>query len=145
MKSFPKPVPRVTDKHAKRVQDALAWRNCCRRVDARDKYRCRVCGRHTRKTLELVPERAEHHHLIPRSVAPQHKYESWNVILVCHSPCHQQLQRHELVAVGSAGMRIDGQWCLDAYGWLDFVPSAPCEQPSIESESVDLSTGDPDD
>ena len=99
-RSFPKPARRLTDKTDQRRERALAWRIVCAQVDRRDNYRCRVCGKRTVRTLSLVPERAEHHHLVPRSRSKTLQFDPRNVILVCAED-HGKLTRYELTVAGS--------------------------------------------
>jgi len=98
-RSFPKPTPRLQDRVAQQREAMRAWLECCRVVDARDKWLCRCCGRKTRKTLTVCPERLEHHHLVPRSRARHRIADPSNVITLCLS-CHQRVTRHEISIVG---------------------------------------------
>jgi 5-methylcytosine-specific restriction endonuclease McrA len=77
--------PRVVDKAAQRKAAEAVWREVCRLVEIRDRLFCRACRRRVVKTLSLVPERLEHHHVIPRSCGGLDT-ES-NVAIVCQG-CH---------------------------------------------------------
>ena len=99
-RSFPKPTPRLKERTIRQWQAGHAWRACCRIVEARDKYICRVCQRHVRRTLTLCPERLEHHHLVARSLAPTLVSAPSNVLCVC-AECHGKLTRHEITAQGT--------------------------------------------
>jgi 5-methylcytosine-specific restriction endonuclease McrA len=63
------------------------WRTLCRHVDERDNGCCRVCGRRTLVTLNRVPERREHHHILPRSRGGTDTKA--NVIVLC-AKCHDE-------------------------------------------------------
>jgi len=119
---FPKPVPRLTSRTTEARAFQRAWTLCCHIVDARDRYRCRVCQRRVRRTLTLCAERLEHHHLVPRSLAPDLVLDVRNLICCC-AECHGKLTRHELVAVGSTAWVVDGTPYLDASGEVRFVPA----------------------
>src|SRR5205823_3958940 len=96
----PKPVPQLVVREARARAIDQAWEACKRRVDARDHYRCRVCGRRVVKTLTLCAERLERHHLVPRSIAPAVWADPRNVLVVC-AACHGRLTRHEIAATGT--------------------------------------------
>jgi len=113
-RSFPKPTPRLQDRVQQRREAMRAWLECCRIVDARDKYLCRCCGRKVRKTLTVCPERLEHHHLHGRRVAPERRYDPSAVITVCLE-CHGGLTRHEIEPIG----------VLNADGPLHFTQAKP--------------------
>lgn len=101
-----------------------AWLECCAFVDQRDRYRCRCCGRRTRQTLTLCPERREHHHLVGRNVAPGLVCDPRNVITVCLE-CHDTLTRHDIRVEGCADSMFtsDGQQYLNADHRLHFTPA----------------------
>ena len=91
----PKPAPRLTDRMAaKREKDEQA-RRFRSAVWSRDKGRCRVCRRVVRRTLGLDPLRGEVHHVVPRSIAPERRYDVENGILVCLRD-HIRLTSHEI-------------------------------------------------
>ena len=94
-RSFPKPTPRLQERMQQRREAMRAWLECCAAVDHRDGYKCRVCGRKTRKTLTLCPERLEHHHLVGRRIAPALICDVRNVVTLCHLH-HTLITRHEL-------------------------------------------------
>ena len=100
-RSFPKPTPRLEQRVTQRRAEDRAWAAACHAVDVREGYKCRVCGRATRKTMTVCPERAEHHHIVGRRIAPQLVTDVKNIILVCLSD-HQKLTRHELQVEGRA-------------------------------------------
>jgi len=91
---------RLEDKTAAKQADAReleAWR---RAVSARDHGRCRVCRIKTLRTLELVPNRREIHHIVSRT-NPVVRYDVRNGLTVCLEH-HQQLTRHQLFVMGTA-------------------------------------------
>src|SRR6266853_680343 len=122
-RSFPKSAPRIKERMATQRAEAAAWIACCRAVDAREHYRCRVCGRRTERTLGMVAARGEHHHLVPRRIAPALVWDVRNVILVCAFPCHRALTRHEIEPIGEAATMFehDGRHYLDANQPLSFL------------------------
>jgi len=73
----------TADKRAK----VKAWQALCRYVTTRDGGCCRACGRKTTQTLAAVPERAEHHHVVPRSIGGAESEQ--NICLLCKS-CHDE-------------------------------------------------------
>src|SRR5216117_1402258 len=125
-RSFPKPTPRLQDRTAQRRAAALAWMACCRLVDARDHWMCRCCGRPTRKTLTFRADRAEHHHLVGRNIAPRLVTDIRNVILCCLE-CHGKLTRHELYVEGRAEEMFthDGRRFWNADHPLHFTQAEP--------------------
>lgn len=62
------------------------WR---RLVRERDEYHCRWCRRRVVVTIELVPDRAECHHLIRRDVEAV-RWDVRNGLLLCLA-CHQRV------------------------------------------------------
>ncbi len=99
-RSFPKPIRRLSERQQVRAKKALAWQVCCHQVDVRDKWRCRACHRRVVSTITLCAERLEHHHLVPRSRAPERMFDVTNVVSLCCS-CHTKITHHELEVVGS--------------------------------------------
>lgn len=85
----------------------------------RDQWRCRICGIRVRKTMELVPDRAEHHHLTPRSLAPALVHDPRNVALVCALD-HTKLTRHELTVIADQLFTFEGHEYPSAEGLLRF-------------------------
>jgi hypothetical protein len=89
----PKPRPRLDD-HTEAIRaderELAAFRFA---VCVRDGWRCRVCHRRVVRSLALIPERAEVHHLAGRSKA--HRYAVNMAILVC-CECHGKLTRHDI-------------------------------------------------
>lgn len=87
----PKPA-RGEDRKRRRQARTRAGKAFREAVRQRDGYHCRDCGKPVRKTMDfLAPYAAHVHHLIPRHVAPEKRYDIDNAILLC-SPCH--LARH---------------------------------------------------
>lgn len=60
-----------------------------REVRTRDEYHCRWCRRRVVVTIELVPERAECHHLVSRTVVAV-RWDVRNGILLCLA-CHERV------------------------------------------------------
>lgn len=91
----PKPTRRVQDKHVKRTslaKQALAFRLA---VWKRDGSQCRICLRQVVRSLELLPNRGEVHHLMTRGAHPEQRFDVANGVLLC-AVCHGKLQRHEI-------------------------------------------------
>lgn len=83
----PKP-ERGSDRKRRRQTRTRAGKAFREAVRQRDGYHCRHCGRPVRKTTDLLADYAAHvHHLIPRNVAPERKYDIDNAILLC-GKCH---------------------------------------------------------
>ena len=120
--SFPKPEPHVYQRATARRAQERAWRACCDAVDARDRYVCRVCRRNVVRTLTLCAERAEHHHLAPRSMAPELRADVRNCLCVCAS-CHVRLTRHEITPTQDPAHGFDhqGQRYLNAEQPIAFL------------------------
>lgn len=91
---FPKPPSRLVDRAAKRRDDEQRLREFRDAVWRRDEGKCRMCGRKVVKTLSLVPERGEVHHLRGRNVTPEDRYNVKRAVLLCAAD-HQRVQRHE--------------------------------------------------
>jgi 5-methylcytosine-specific restriction endonuclease McrA len=84
---------KLEDREAARKENSrkeVAFRKA---VIARDGGKCRLCGIVVKRTLELVPNRAEVHHLRGRNVAPADRYNVSAALLLCRR-CHDQAQRH---------------------------------------------------
>lgn len=90
MIGFPKPQPRIVDKHQARRDAEKAASEFRLAVQKRDGMKCRVCGRKVIRTLELRPERSEVHHLRGRNVAPEDRYNVDQAIQTC-AMCHAKL------------------------------------------------------
>ncbi len=82
----------------KRAEEARAIRDCYKAVDARDKGRCRVCGRRGNPQATTLLDRIHRHHMIFRSRGGQHGPS--NVVSLC-AECH------DAIHVKST-LRVDG-------------------------------------
>lgn len=76
---------RLKDRTAAKREIDRQWIALCRYVDQRDGRKCRACGRKVIQTFARVPERAERHHVVPRSLGGESTKEG--VCLLCAS-CH---------------------------------------------------------
>lgn len=68
------------------VKQERAWKKA---IWTRDGGQCRWCKRKVRKCLELVPDRGECHHVVPR----ENRITRWNpraALLLC-ATCHQRV------------------------------------------------------
>ncbi len=79
----------------------------------------------TVRTLTLCPERAEHHHIVPRSLAKWMQFDARNILLLCCA-CHQRITRHELqvFAPREYVFNIENDFYLNAEGPLTFRETA---------------------
>lgn len=100
---------RLQDAKAEQKRELVDEKKFKKEVWARDKGRCRWCGRKVVKCLKRVPERGEVHHLHGR--LGDLRYEERAAILLC-------LEHHELVT-GKVNERYvvqpatkKGTWCL---------------------------------
>lgn len=118
-----KPASRVEVKAAKDKSDDKAWDECKRIVWARDSGKCRHCGRVVVKTIELIPQRGEVHHIVRRAKAKALLTDPRNCLLVCLHPCHQGFTHHEIAILGRAKQTftLDGKSYLDASQPLRFI------------------------
>lgn len=106
--AFPKTPPRLLDKIAqKRAVTSLAntFKNA---VWARDEHTCRCCRHHVIKSLELVANRGEVHHLQSRRYH-QKRFDVRNGVLLC-ALCHSRVTAKQLFITGD-----------DANGRLEFT------------------------
>lgn len=120
----PKPSARVVAKAAKDKSTDKAWEDCKAEVWKRDHGKCRSCGRVVVKTIELVPQRGEVHHITRRVKAKALLTDQRNCVLVCLHPCHEQLTHHETDVIGTARQVFtgpDGKTYLDASYPLKFI------------------------
>lgn len=75
------------DKRAREARNTERKRLAAYRLaEFRDGMRCRACGRKVVKTLSVVPNRCEHHHIAGRQVKDSE--ETRNIVILC-------LQHHE--------------------------------------------------
>ncbi len=95
-----------SDKNAKDDrQDKAAEGRWKREIWKRDKHLCRCCDKHVEKSLDLMPNRGECHHLAGRA----DKSVRWDVrngILTCHD-CHEAIEHNE-IAVLQGRTYLDG-------------------------------------
>jgi 5-methylcytosine-specific restriction endonuclease McrA len=65
-----------------------SWVEWRRKVYARDRWTCRMCGAHG-KNVKLAP-----HHIYPKSWKPQWAFMVWNGITLCWG-CHDSILGEE--------------------------------------------------
>ena len=97
---------RTQEDNEAEVQRAANWANVCRKVNERDDYRCRVCGRRPSLTSLSLRERGHHHHIVYRSRGGMDF--TANIVLLC-------AQCHDLVHIKKA-LAIEGN--ADEAPWL---------------------------
>lgn len=81
----------------------------------RDGYRCRCCGRKVIKTLSLVPERLEVHHIHGR--VGELAFEDKCALVTC-AECHQKItgkvNEHRVIIIPTQTFLLRGQALCDA-------------------------------
>lgn len=108
MAPFPKGRPQALereDRKRARDQQAAELREAIR---TRDSNRCRVCRRLVYVGAVRGCDRAEIHHIVARSLAPDRVMDETNLILVC-GLCHAKLTAHELAFSGTNQARVHVQ------------------------------------
>lgn len=112
---FQKGATRLEEKVVKDKSDDRAWADCCKAVDKRDGEICRCCKRKTVRTLELLPNRGEHAHIVRRRKVKALMFDSRNVLKLCLA-CHQKFDKHQIEVVGKAAdqFELDGVRYLNA-------------------------------
>jgi len=113
---------RLTEKSDSRKVEKKQERLWREAVWARDGGKCRWCRRHVVKSLALLPERGECHHVTPR----EHRATRWdarNGVLVC-AACHQRLTGavggEKAVIIAGRTFSLDGREYPDASGPINF-------------------------
>lgn len=81
------------DRKARRATEAAELAEAYEIVNARDGNQCRVTGRFLSAGAVMAEVRREHHHLRPRSLAPNRVADPKNIILVC-------AEAHQLITGG---------------------------------------------
>jgi len=77
-----------SDRTRRRKARTRAGKSFREAVRTRDGYRCTKCGRRVRRTLDfLAPDAAHVHHIVPRNVAPERRFDPTNAVTWC-SQCH---------------------------------------------------------
>jgi len=88
----PKPAKGAERKQKRlaRNRQAQAFRAAVRQ---RDGYRCRLCGRRVRRTLDMLADDACHvHHIRGRNVAPEDRFNPAAALTLCGA-CHRKEHR----------------------------------------------------
>lgn len=99
-----KGAPRVSTRHQKRKQAKDALEAAYSEVDLRDGGYCQVTGRYTQSGAPDARVRREHHHLKPRSTAPEAKENPSNIVTVC-AEAHQLITNGWIVVEGTDARR----------------------------------------
>ena len=84
---------RLLEKKARKAQEEQALADAYEIVNVRDGNQCRVTGRFLQPGAVMAEVRREHHHLQPRSIAPERVADPKNIILVC-------AEAHQLITGG---------------------------------------------
>lgn len=80
---------RMAEKAENRVDDKKEEKRWRKEIWTRDKSACRWCRRKVVKAMDLLPERGECHHVVPRENRVT-RWDSRAALLVCHA-CHERL------------------------------------------------------
>lgn len=79
------------ERHERKLAKAANLNAVYAIVDRRDEGQCRVCGRRCSTTATASENRAEHHHIIPRSLGGQDTPENLALVCVwCHDERHKK-------------------------------------------------------
>ena len=98
-------VPSSVTRHQKRKQAQDALEAAYGDVDLRDGSRCWVTGRYTQAGAPDARVRREHHHLKPRSTAPEAREDPHNIIVVC-AEAHQLITNGWIVVEGTDARKV---------------------------------------
>jgi hypothetical protein len=105
------PAPtRLKAKVEKQKDDAAAERKAKAAVWLLDKGHCRCCGRKVERKPDMLPDRAEFHHVNGRTVKAI-RWDVRNLILLCLE-CHQQVTgviNLKVVLVATAQFVVKGE------------------------------------
>lgn len=104
---------RYDTRKARKATAEEHWRAVCRHVDARDGYRCRVCGRRCSPDALTLLEKAQRHHIQYRSAGGND--QPGNLILLC-AGCHADEHAHRLKVDGDAEDGTLEVWRRDVMG-----------------------------
>lgn len=74
---------RLLERKARRAVEEAVLAEAYEMVNVRDGNQCRVTGRFLQAGAVMAEVRREHHHLQPRSIAPDRVADPKNIILVC--------------------------------------------------------------
>lgn len=116
---------RVDEKQAADKEDArklAVWRT---QVFALDKHTCRCCSVKVKRTLSLVPDRAESHHVAGRDDQAV-RVDIRNGLTLCYR-CHRRVTgivADKLTIVGTVFFRIGGQRYINARKPVTFKGAA---------------------
>lgn len=99
-----------------------AWRTA---VYSRDEYICRCCKKKVHRTLEMVPDQANAHHIVGRAVKIT-RYDVRNGATLCRK-CHERVTgavNDKLVILGTKVFVIGARKFIDATARLIFKKAA---------------------
>lgn len=118
---FPRPASRVLVKRAKKAKQEANWRAVVKAVNARDGYKCRVCGKRCDPHATDMLSKGHHHHIVYRSAGGPDTPE--NIVTLC-AVCHDAEHAHRLKIEGT-GTALE-VWRLSEAGWFLARGSQPC-------------------
>ena len=110
----PKPASRVLVKRAKKAEAESNWRKVVKAVNARDGYKCRVCGKRCNPEAVTLLEKGHHHHIVYRSAGGEDT--TANLVTLCVL-CHDAEHRHELKIEGHGDTGLE-VWRVNDAGWF---------------------------
>lgn len=102
----------VADEKAK--DERRVWLEVCAAVDARDKHRCRACGKPAPVNGVGVLQKAHRHHIVYRSAGGPDTTQ--NLALLC-ARCHWDEHQHRLRVEGDADDKLTFWRKDDADQW----------------------------
>ena len=113
---------RLTEKAESRKVEKKQERFWREAIWERDKGKCRWCRRQVVKSLALIPERGECHHITPREHRPT-RWDARNGVLLCASD-HMRITGavggEKATIIAGRTFSIDGREYPDASGPLNF-------------------------
>lgn len=104
--------------------DQAAERRWKREIWKLDKHVCRCCGVHVEKSLDLMPNRGECHHVAGRADKAV-RWDIRNGVLLCYR-CHEKVEHNEILVIQIArwAFRIAGKTYLNGRKKLTFKEAA---------------------
>lgn len=112
-------IDRAEDHKAEQAKDKRLLAQWAKAVKARDKWRDRKTGFRVVQTLELVPNRAEAHHVEPRSNYDT-RYDVRNGLTLSFET-HDKVEHNELKIIGTKFFIVNGKKYIDCTHKVRFV------------------------
>lgn len=102
MTNLQKPASRAAEKRDKKSARQAELRDVFRRVNERDQFKCRACGKRLSPRGGLT-DRIEHHHVVLRSAGGTD--DSWNLACLCPEH-HADRHAYRLLIQGDADLKL---------------------------------------